>query len=144
MEKNNQKTKEFIEKEKQHLDETVALLVRIRSKKRRTKIDDLACSTLLQNIYTGIENILRCILISKKIQLPKTDAWHKDMLSSAVENRIISSAIRNRLIDYLQFRHRHAHGYGYMLERDRMKPLIDEADTVVAQLFLELKAKGYL
>lgn len=144
MEKNIQKTKEFIEKEKQHLDETVLMLVRIRSKKRRSKVDDLACSTLLQNIYTGVENILRCILINKNIQLPKTGTWHKDMLSSAVENRIISSAMRNRLIDYLQFRHRHVHGYGYMLERDRMKPLIDKADGVVDQLFLELKTKGYL
>jgi uncharacterized protein YutE (UPF0331/DUF86 family) len=144
MEKDILKVTDFTGKEKRHLDETIALLVKVRSKSRHSKVDDLACATLLQNLYTGVENILRIILDYRGIRPAKTDSWHKEILSQSVKRQIISAVLRDELLAYLHFRHRHTHGYGYMLEREKMKPLIDNADAVLIMFFSEMKAKGFL
>ncbi len=41
-------------------------------------------ATLLQNVYMGIENILKQILASKKISIPQGPSWHKELLETAV------------------------------------------------------------
>ncbi len=43
----------------------------------------------LQSVYTGMENILKQLLLYKKIPVPNTPTWHKDLLNLAVEHNLV-------------------------------------------------------
>jgi uncharacterized protein YutE (UPF0331/DUF86 family) len=86
----------------------------------KTVIELAAIATFLHNIYNGIENILKQILISRGINVPKSDKWHKDLLNRSLSSGIISEELTNKLYKYLTFRHFFVHAYGFMLdEKDR-------------------------
>jgi len=74
-------------------------------KNRKTVIELAAMATFLHNIYNGIENILKQILISRDIMIPKSDKWHKDLLNKSLSSGIISEELLNKLYKYLTFRH---------------------------------------
>jgi hypothetical protein len=137
-------TAKDILQEKRHIDETMRLLLKTLARKRMTTNDRMAVSVMLHNIYMGIENILRRILLSKKIKIDKTSTWHKDMLGKSAEAGIVSEELRGILYKYLQFRHLHMHGYGHMLEWDDMKSLADNANETVERFFSELRKGKYL
>ena len=59
----------------------------------------------LQNIYTGMENILKQLLMHKKIPIPNTSTWHKDLLNLAVGHKIITKETADKVGRYLFFRH---------------------------------------
>jgi uncharacterized protein YutE (UPF0331/DUF86 family) len=92
----------------------------------------------------GIENILRRILDFKKIKIVKTTAYHKELLGSSAKNEIVSNELYDILSKYASFRHRVVHGYGYMLEPEKMRFLIDNAESTADRFFSELKQNGYL
>jgi uncharacterized protein YutE (UPF0331/DUF86 family) len=136
--------KEFIAAHKAHVEKTLALLTSICSRGEIGSSDQVALATLVQNIYTGIENIIRNILEGKGANLEKNANWHKELLSRAVEYGVISNDLQERLLKYLAFRNYHIHGYGYMLNWDSMKQFVDDAPIVVESFFRELNKKGNL
>jgi uncharacterized protein YutE (UPF0331/DUF86 family) len=94
-----------IEAEKENIEAALANLKLVCSRKDRDVVALAAMATFLHNIYNGIENILKQILKSKGITVPKTDTWHKDLLDISVSKGIISERLSEQLYEYLSFRH---------------------------------------
>ena len=66
---------------------------------------------MLHNFYNGIENILKQIILSKKIEVPGGESWHKELLELALAKEFISKDCTNNLAQYLAFRHFFSHAY---------------------------------
>lgn len=103
---------------------------KIKDKKNKAKIELAGIATFLHNFYTGIENILKQILLEKGISIEKNEFWHKTLLETSVKNQIISSEFKNSLSDYLAFRHFFVHSYGFMLDEYRLLSLANNANDV--------------
>ena len=101
-----------VEKEKGRPDKELVVLVGI--------------GAYLQNIYTGMENILKQILMHRKIPIPNTPTWHKDLLNLAVGHEIITKETSDKVGKYLFFRHFFAHAYGFLLDEAKLEPLVND------------------
>jgi uncharacterized protein YutE (UPF0331/DUF86 family) len=93
----------------------------------------------LQNIYTGIENILKQTLSSKDIVIPSSGQWRKDLLWLSVKHKIISDNLSEKIGRYLFFRHFFTHSYTFLLNKDKIEPLSDGIDEVFAEFKTEIE-----
>ena len=84
----------------------------------------------LQNVYTGMENILKQLLLYKNISIPDTPTWHKDLLNLAVEHDVITKETADKIGKYLFFRHFFTHAYGFLIDEAKLKPLLDNISDV--------------
>ena len=87
--------------------------------------------SVLQNFYTGIENIFEIIAKSVDYHVPSGNHSHVDLLeqmSTNTENRkaVIGDNLSLRLSEYLAFRHVARHLYSFKYDWDEMKSLIEE------------------
>jgi hypothetical protein len=129
-------TRLFVEDHKRHVFNTLDLLKSIPETPSKTEL--IAAGAMLMSIYTGMESIIRHLLILKGYEIPKTEAWHKDMLSIAVEADLIQNELKNSLLDFLKYRHRHIHGYGYMDDWEKIHPLVEQIILIADVFFKEI------
>ena len=113
----------FLENEQKNIEKTVIMIEHLTEKTDLSKYEVIALGTLLQNIYTGIESILRYQLQNTGIRVQKDENWHKNLLVKSRENGMISDAQFEGLLELLLFRHMHMHGYGFMLDETRLREL---------------------
>ena len=113
----------FLEDERKNIEKTVIMIENLSAKTDLSKYEVIALGTLLQNIYAGIEGIIRYQLQNTGVRLQKDENWHKNLLMKSKENGIISDAQFEGLLELLLFRHMHIHGYGFMLDEKRLREL---------------------
>ena len=106
-------------------------------RQEKSVIELAAIGTFLHNIYNGIENILKRIVISKNINIKTSATWHKNLLILASSIGIISENLSDNLHDYLTFRHYFIHAYGFMLEESYLVDLVENIHDVWQQFLLE-------
>ena len=87
----------------------------------------------------SIENILKQILLFKKIILVESQSWHKDLLERATTERIISEDCKNQMGQYLAFRHFFSHAYALDLYTEKMEPLVENAQKLFSIFKNEIK-----
>ena len=116
--------------EKENVEIAIANLKEAMLRKERSTIELAAIGTFLHNIYTGIENILKQILKSEGIQIPKSQTSHKDLLDISVSRGVISVSMSDELYEYLTFRHFFVHAYGFMLEEIQLETLANNIPDV--------------
>ncbi|MDF1533225.1 MAG: hypothetical protein P1P69_01815 [Methanosarcinaceae archaeon] len=90
----------------------------------KTVVELAAVGTFLHNIYNGMENILKRIILSKVIKIPNFATWHKDLLTLSSSMGVLSDTLSNDLYEYLTFRHYFVHAYGFMLEESHLEDLV--------------------
>ncbi len=95
-------------------------------------------AALLHNVYNGIENILKQVLASQRIEIPAGPAWHSDLLLVAIRSGIISGPTGEALKRYLAFRHFFSHAYALDLDPERIEPLVADIRAVVSGLRAEI------
>lgn len=71
--------------------------------------------------------------------LPSGDSWHRDLLNLAVDTRIITGDLAIELRTHLAFRHFFTHGYSTELDPRRIKPLLENIQTIYTQFLNEVK-----
>jgi hypothetical protein len=98
----------------------------------------IALGKLLQDIYTGIERILRTLLENKGIKTRKTESWHKDLLVAAKRRSIISEDEFGVFGSLLVFRHMEIHGYGFLLDETRLRELAEPLPVLIREFLTKL------
>ncbi len=93
----------------------------------------------LQNIYTGMENVLKQMLIYNKEEIPETPTWHKDLLNLTIKHKIITNKTANEIGKYLVFRHFFSHAYGFLIDEDKLEPLMKN----ISKIFTTFKSEIY-
>ncbi|MDR2439190.1 MAG: hypothetical protein LBE12_07465 [Planctomycetaceae bacterium] len=98
-------------------------------------IEASAVSLTLHSFYNGIENIL--LLIGKSIDenIPHGQEWHTTLFNNAFmanSNRtnIFREEIKMELREYLTFRHFIRHAYNYTIDNVKLKPLVENVESV--------------
>lgn len=116
---------DYISAESQNILRTTTLIRNLLEKKKLTDYEVIALGKLLQDVYTGIERILRGQLETRNIKIKKTESWHKQILLSARDQSLVSQEQFEAFRNLLLFRHLQIHGYGYMLEEEQLCELAE-------------------
>lgn len=103
------------------------------AQKDKSIVELAAAATFLHNTYNGIENILKQILNAKKVEIPRSRNWHKELLNVSVSEDIITQDLCDELYEYLTFRHFFVHSYGFMLEESHLQTLSENIPDVWSQ-----------
>ena len=121
---------DYIQAEIESILQTSDMIQDLLKQEVLSNYETIALGKLLQDIYTGIERILRNKLESLGIKTIKNHSWHKEMLLAAKENAIISQQQFEEFRKLLVFRHMQIHGYGYMLDEQRLRDLAGPVPAV--------------
>ena len=124
--------KEHCQAEFVQIEQVMLEIIKLRRPKKRpfNKVELAALGTFLHNFYNGAENILKQISAHEGFKIPSGPNWHKDLLKTALLNRIINKNLMTDLLPYLAFRHFFVHGYGFDLDWQKMKSIVNNADKV--------------
>jgi uncharacterized protein YutE (UPF0331/DUF86 family) len=116
---------EYMRAERDNISRTIDMIEDLVSQKELTTYETIALGKLLQDVYTGIERILRSKLETYETKILKTESWHKEVLLASRQKSIISQKQFDALRKLLVFRHMQIHGYGYMLDEQRLRELAE-------------------
>ncbi|MCX6844278.1 MAG: hypothetical protein NTX53_18615 [candidate division WOR-3 bacterium] len=128
-----------IRAERQNVETTLDILREALGRPQRSVVELTAIGGFLQNVYNGIENILKQALRQRGIQPPRSDAWHKELLEHSVKAGLIPSDLADELYDYMSFRHFFIHGYGIMLTEPPLQDLASRLPAVWARFITEIE-----
>ncbi len=92
----------------------------------------------LQNVYTGMENILKQLLSHKNIPISDTPTWHKDLLGLSVKHSFITKETADKIDEYRVFRHFFTHAYGFLIDEAKLKPLMDSISDIYSEFKREI------
>ena len=112
-------------RELRSIEAALSLAEEILGRRDWSPVETIAMGTLLQNLYGGIERLLRYLLKMRGIDPPKSEQWHKELLQRACEQSLVPPDAQQGLIRLLAFRHMHVHGYAHMLDEVRLRELAD-------------------
>jgi len=125
--------------ERENIETALNHLKNAMEREDKTVIELAAVGTFLHNVYNGIENILKQILISRNKEIPDSATWHKELLNLSVSMGIISGGLSDDLYKYLTFRHFFVHAYGFMLEEIHLEDLAANIPKVWLQFLSEIE-----
>jgi hypothetical protein len=114
---------EYLRSEAKNVFTTIGLVEELVGKDALNSFEVIALGKLLQDVYTGIERILRCRLEMMGIKIVKTESWHKTLLLKAKDSLLITGEQFEAIGKLLVFRHMQIHGYGFMLDEKRLREL---------------------
>ena len=128
----------YLKRELGHIETAMSLAEDLLGRSEWSPYELIAMGTLLQNVYSGLEGLLRYLLRKRGFDPPKGEQWHKQLLRQACEQSLVPTDAQETLLDLLSFRHMHVHGYGHMLQEDRLRelagPSLEACRSVIAIL----------
>jgi len=119
--------KQEVYAEMENIESVLTELEKVKNRPDKELVVLVGIGAYLQNIYNGIENILKQILLFKNISVPDSTTWHKDLLNLSVKDNVIKRETAESIGRYLFFRHFFSHSYGFLVEERKVKPLMDNA-----------------
>lgn len=108
-------------------------------KSEYTLLELAAISTFLLNIYTGIENILKQILIFDGLNVGESPQWHEKVLKKATEIGILPPDLFQILSRYLSFRNFFVYSYTFNIKWEKLKVLVEVMKDVLQRLRAEVQ-----
>lgn len=130
--------KEKVHAEMENIAKVLAELEKVKDRPNKELAVLVGIGAYLQNIYTGMENILKQLLLHKNISIPDTPTWHKDSLNLAVEHNFITKETADKIVKYLFFRHFFTHAYGFLINEEKLKPLMDNISDTYSEFKEEI------
>lgn len=129
---------EYLRSEAKNILATTGLVEELIGKKKLNQFEVIALGKLLQDVYTGIERILRCRLEMMSIETAKTESWHKELLLKAKGQSLVTGEQFETISKLLVFRHMEIHGYGFMLDEKRLRDLAGPAVRFCREFLKEI------
>lgn len=130
-----QQLNEYCSAEFENIDSVLSeLALVIKPKKQKYSVAELAAAaTFIHNFYNGIENILKRVLVYLNVDTKETPTWHKDLLKTSLDKKIISDKFYDALLNYLSFRHFFVHAYSFTLRWEELKPLVNSLGSTLRE-----------
>ncbi len=116
--------------ERGFIDQTLDLLSETLARDERTQIELVAIGSFLHDIYNGIENLLKRILVAKGFQIPDSRSSHRELLTAAGDRLNFESDLLEKLDKFRAFRHFFRHRYGLFLDEGELLPLAHEIPAI--------------
>jgi len=130
--------KEIIYAEMENITKVLIELEKVKDRPNKELVVLVGIGAYLQNIYTGMENVLKQLLSYKGIPIPDTPTWHKDLLNLAVEYDFITKETADKIGRYLFFRHFFSHAYGFLLDEMKLNPLMNSVSSLYSEFKEEI------
>ena len=131
--------KDKILAEIENIEKVLIELEKVKNKPTKELVVLIGMGAFLQNIYTGMENILKQMLLHQNISVPESPTWHKDLLNLAFDNNLISKETVDKIGKYLVFRHFFTHAYGFLIDEEKLEPLKDNISEVYSEFKREIE-----
>lgn len=125
--------------EMENISKVLSELEKVKDKPEKEVVVLAGIGSFLQNIYTGIENILKQLLQYIGTDIPQAPSGHKDLLNLSVEHGFITKTTQDRIGKYLYFRHFFTNAYGFMIEENRLQPLMNDIFSVYNDFKTEIE-----
>ena len=129
---------EYLRSEAKNILATTGLVEELLGKKKLNRFEVIALGKLLQDVYTGIERILRCRLEMTGIKTDKTESWHKELILKAKGQSLVTDEQFEIISKLLVFRHMEIHGYGFMLDEKQLRDLAGPAVQFCREFLKEI------
>jgi len=130
--------KEKVHAEMENITRVLIELEKVKSESNKELVVLVGMGAYLQNIYNGMENILKQLLLHKNGLIPNTPTWHKDLLNTSIKHNFITNETANNMGKYLFFRHFFVHAYGFFIDEAKLTPLIDDIPIVYSTFKREI------
>ena len=109
----------------ENIEKVLTELEKVKQKPNKELVVLVGIGAFLQNIYTGMENILKQMRLHQDISIPDSPTWHKDLLNLAIKNNLLTKETVDKIGKYLFFRHFFTHAYGFLIDEEKLGPLMD-------------------
>ena len=96
-------------------------------------------AALVVNIYGGIENVLKQMLIFDKLDVQDAPEWHEMVLRKAGEIGILPPDLIQVLSRYLAFRNYFLYTYIFNVNWEDMKALVDALNNLIGEIRSEVE-----
>jgi len=103
-----------------------------------TLSEQAAAAAFIVNIYGGVENILKQMLVYDKLDTKDSPEWHEKVLKKSSEIGILPPDLYQILTRYLAFRNFFIYSYIYNMKMDDLKVLIDAVGGMLTKLRTEI------
>ena len=120
---------EKVDAEFENIIQTLNEIKKIKDVHKLSSIELGGLAAFIHNFYNGVENILKQILKYKNVPIPNSPSWHKDLVSIASSNNILSEKTFLSLQNFISFRHFFIHGYAVKLDPEQLVPLVESAES---------------
>jgi uncharacterized protein YutE (UPF0331/DUF86 family) len=124
--------------ERENVELALANLGQAMARTDRTVVELTAAASFVSSAYSGIENILKQVLAARSIEIPRSGAWHQELLKRSVAEKVVSNELAEELKEYLGFRHFFVHGYGFMVTEEPLLELVSHLPEVWARFIAEV------
>ena len=122
----------------ENIEKVLTELEKVKNISSKELVVLVGIGAFLQNIYTGMENILKQMLLHQSISLSDSPTWHKDLLNLAIKNNLLSKETVEKMGKYLVFRHFFTHAYGFLIDEEKLEPLMDDISGVYIKFKKEI------
>ncbi len=130
--------KEKVHAEMENITKVLFEIEKVKDRPAKELVVLVGIGGYIQNVYTGMENILKQLLLHKKILIPDTPTWHRDLLNLAVEHNYITKEMAEKIDEYRVFRHFFMHAYGFLIDETKLKPLMDNISVIYSEFKREI------
>jgi len=107
-------------------------------KSEYTLAEKAAVAAFIVNIYSGIEKILKQMLLFDKLDVHDSPEWHEKVLKKSSEIGILPPDLFKILSSYLAFRNYYIYTYIFNIKWENITALADTVHDVVGKLKTEI------
>ena len=132
--------KNYLDQEFGNIDRVVNELFSLYKpeKSEYTLAEQTAVAAFIVNIYSGIEKILKQMLLFDKLDVHDSAEWHEKVLRKSSEIGILPPDLFKILSSYLAFRNYYIYTYIFNIKWENITALADTVTDVVGKLKTEI------